>query len=629
VLDAYGVRKAIPRIVLAVIGINLSIYGCVAVIDIINVVSGGVAGMITAPFNTSNMLVFNQPTDATNAIAAGVGIAVAAGPLTSAIGGIGGAIATGSGTAILGMLFWTMVPIAFLAIAIVMTVVIRQALLLFLVIISPVAIACYVLPGTEKYFQQWWDIFLKTLMVYPIIAVIFALSDVFAAIIMSSNSGGLTGLAKTVTTIVVIYAPLFMIPFAFKFAGGVLGKVAGVAGGLADRAGKMGPIKSRQEHYKQTAGDAIQRAKAEQYRRSMDYADKNQGVRAFAARRRARAIAGYKADVYDKEAAQNKRYQEEFGNITNFGDDTDVRAYTANKEHADRMRELGQGEGVLWRTTDDGKMEYQSAGGKWVSEEAVNNAQKRFGKRNTAAYQQAMAYEMKKAITQEQQDNLVRSFSETMDTWGASESQANGVWIGAGFANQDKNRQWKHGRWSRDENGNMSMKSGAENLITEVDENIGSYQGAQSNADTWTTMAEQVKISANSKNLSHAKIGSIQSDAQGRSLTADEQKEIAAEQANIKKQDDVLLRASRIVKSIRTEQAPRDAEGKVIPGAPAQEIIGAGASGRTQEAMRDFAMITDQNAGKYTDNVGPVGPGYEAPERMAGGVEDSLNRRDR
>ena len=49
-LDAYTVRKAIPRIVLAVIAINLSIYLCVAAIDITNIIGHGLGNLITGPF---------------------------------------------------------------------------------------------------------------------------------------------------------------------------------------------------------------------------------------------------------------------------------------------------------------------------------------------------------------------------------------------------------------------------------------------------------------------------------------------------------------------------------------------------------------------------------------------------
>src|SRR3990167_5858184 len=49
-LDAYTVRKAVPRILLAVIGINLSIYLCIAAIDITNVIGRGLGDLLTAPF---------------------------------------------------------------------------------------------------------------------------------------------------------------------------------------------------------------------------------------------------------------------------------------------------------------------------------------------------------------------------------------------------------------------------------------------------------------------------------------------------------------------------------------------------------------------------------------------------
>lgn len=617
-LDAYAVRKAVPRVVLAVIGINISIYVCLAVVDIVNVIAGGIARLLVTPFATAGMTVFDQPTDMANSIAGGAGVAVAAGPMTAAVTGLAGAIAAGEAMTVLGSLLFLLIPIAFLALAIVITVVIRQALLLFLIIISPVAIACYVLPGTEKYFQQWWDLFLKTLMVYPIIAVIFALSDVFASVIMSTNAGGVTGLAKTVTTIVVIYAPLFLIPFAFKFAGGALGKIAGVAGGLADRAGKSGFVKARQEHYGNKYKAASERAKIEAYRRNMETAGQLKNstsgfdrARGRTAAWRAGRLTGYKNDILEREAKLNEEAAKETNFVTNNGDDALIRAYTVDKRTA--KRQVGE----------DGQMQYMTAGGKWVNESDVDEAERRFGKRNMSQYQQSLAYEQKKAITQEQQDNLVTSFGNKMDSWGASGNEANGAWIGAGFANQEKNRQWKHARWSNtDENGNkvkFNSSTGGQNLITEVDENIGSYQGSQANADTWTTMAQQVMASKQSRDESQQAVRTLMAKP---SLTLDERQELRDHQKNIVSQEDTLHRASRIASSLRTVHQPRNENGEPI-GEPV-ETIGAGAAPRAQEEMRAYVDIADQFAGKYKPQEKMPGP---VTEREAGNTVDSYNAR--
>ena len=240
-LDAYTVRKAIPRIVLAVIAINLSIYLCVAAIDITNIIGHGLGNLITGPFLDNKaygrvQLPQNGATITAGAfgvltllVAGATGVFALAGSTAAA-----GVIAT-AGLALLAVLVPFVISMMLITLAVMFTLIIRQALLIFLVVVSPVAIALFVLPGTEKYFKKWLDLFAKTLLVYPIIAVIFAMSTVMAQIILGTAelSAPVMGLVKVLATVIVVFAPLVMIPFAFKFAGGAISAVMNLANGKA------------------------------------------------------------------------------------------------------------------------------------------------------------------------------------------------------------------------------------------------------------------------------------------------------------------------------------------------------------------------------------------------------------
>lgn len=233
--DAYTIRKIAPRLLVAVIGINLSIYLCVAVIDITNIIGGGLGDLLRQPFHRSEA--FSNPeipfTKGTKVAIGGVGVVGAVG---TAVGGLGflGAVtggifglAAGALLALLAFLLISMLSIALLALAIAATVIIRYGAIMILTVVSPVAIALLVLPGTEKYFKQWWDTFMKVLIMYPIIAVIFAISDILGAVLMVTlvQRGGMTEFVTIAVVILALYAPLFMIPFAFKLSGGIIGGV--------------------------------------------------------------------------------------------------------------------------------------------------------------------------------------------------------------------------------------------------------------------------------------------------------------------------------------------------------------------------------------------------------------------
>lgn len=487
-LDAYAVRKAIPRIVLAVIGINLSIYLCIAAVDATNVVSGGMAQLLTRPFSDSGMTVFDVPTDPANSIVAGVGIALGGKPLLAAAQKAFTAVGTQGISVVystLGSLLWLIIPIALLALSIVITVVIRQALLFLLIVIAPLAIACYILPGTEKYFRTWYDLFLKTLLVYPIIAVIFALSDVFASIIFSNNTGGLTGVAQIVTGIVVIYAPLFLIPFAFKFAGGALSRIATAATGIGERLAKSGPVKQRREYYAQKTQDAMTRGGAEAYRQAQKSYEKSSGFKRFRAGRRMSNLSGYKNDIYQREAAMNERLAKEQEQQKNFGDDTDRRAYGIDREAAEadmaaslaaNTTTLSTINGKSYRTSQNGRLRqeveldssgnvkdvkgttYRSLGGSWQTKAASVAADRRFGMNNTGQLQQTLTYEMGKAIETGQQEELIAQYGDLAQSWGLSSEQTNGTWIGPAFNNQQEDLMYKN--TSFDANGASKLDYG-------------------------------------------------------------------------------------------------------------------------------------------------------------------------
>lgn len=226
-LDAYTIRKIAPKLLIAVIGVNLSIYLCVVAIDITNIVGGGLGELLRGPFLKDDTFK-NLPLD--GSVASGVVGIVGAGALGAVVAGVGYGILAAGGIGIvaaLGLFLISLAGIALIALAVLATLVIRYGAIIFLTIISPIAIACWVLPGTEKYFRQWWDIFLKALLVYPIVAVFFAVSDILGAIFLATNGSvnNLTSIVSIFVIIFVLYAPLFMIPFAFKLAGGILGSV--------------------------------------------------------------------------------------------------------------------------------------------------------------------------------------------------------------------------------------------------------------------------------------------------------------------------------------------------------------------------------------------------------------------
>jgi len=238
-IDAYTAKKILPRILIAAILINLSIYIVAALEDIINVIGGGLDSLIRLPFenvaNPQSAMYLHGLSQAH--VSGGVGVM---GAVLFAI------VAYGifTGVAVPFLLF-AVGALLLATLGVLVTLAIRQGLIIFLVLISPLAFALYCLPNTEQYFKKWWSLLVKTLLVYPIVMVVFAMSFVLGVVM--TNFGVHPQMLADIMSLIAMVAPLFMIPFAFKMSGGIIGSVQGMVTSLKSRATKpmMGMAKQK------------------------------------------------------------------------------------------------------------------------------------------------------------------------------------------------------------------------------------------------------------------------------------------------------------------------------------------------------------------------------------------------
>jgi hypothetical protein len=77
------------------------------------------------------------------------------------------------------------------------------------------------------------------LLVYPIIAVLFAMGKV-GSYLISQQGSGIVGALSAIMAVVTLVIPLLLIPFSFRLAGGVLGRLHDVVSGGRQRLHAMG-----------------------------------------------------------------------------------------------------------------------------------------------------------------------------------------------------------------------------------------------------------------------------------------------------------------------------------------------------------------------------------------------------
>lgn len=208
-LDAYTVRKVLPRLLIAAVAISISWELMTFFVRLTNDLGAGIRAIIYAPFsklttvNTINL--------------GGGGLAIAN------LIGVGAIAALG----VMGLL--SFVATAALAVAVAFFVlVLRQLLITMLIILAPIAIVCYILPNTQKVWKLWWDAFAKGLMMFPIIAAFIAVGRVGAATASQTAAQG-GGALYSFIAFVSYFAPYLLLPLTFRFAGGLIGTIGGFA----------------------------------------------------------------------------------------------------------------------------------------------------------------------------------------------------------------------------------------------------------------------------------------------------------------------------------------------------------------------------------------------------------------
>lgn len=215
-MNNYGIKKMLPRLIVAAILVNVSFWVCALAVDISNILGSSLNSL----FN--GMGAGLPDGENKSAIATGEGwVGITGLVLAGTIVGAGFLYATLS--ALLPALLAALVAI----VAVFLVLTLRQALIVLLIVISPLAFVAYLLPNTESLFKKWMALFKTLLLMYPIIAVIFGASALASTIVMASASGDYV-IAIQIMGALIAIIPLALTPVVMKTAGGLLNRFGGI-----------------------------------------------------------------------------------------------------------------------------------------------------------------------------------------------------------------------------------------------------------------------------------------------------------------------------------------------------------------------------------------------------------------
>ncbi|MBQ6149604.1 hypothetical protein IJI86_01360 [Candidatus Saccharibacteria bacterium] len=219
-IDNYGIKKMLPRLIMMAIIVNLSYYICAIAVDASNIAGEGLRDLFgklggdgsgeTNGFVDTVMALFGVG-------ATGAGTAAGAASLAVTLGAGGWVVAV-------------VIVIVLILVVIVALVVLwamlgaRLIIIIFCMVVSPLAFATFILPNTQNLFKKWWELFKAAIIIFPICGAVAGMS---AALKKISLGGTMVGDAGQLVIIILPYLVFFLLPMLLKNAIAALGKVGG------------------------------------------------------------------------------------------------------------------------------------------------------------------------------------------------------------------------------------------------------------------------------------------------------------------------------------------------------------------------------------------------------------------
>lgn len=212
----YGIKKMLPRLVVAAILVNVSYWICAIAVDLSNIFGVSLKNLFDAIAAQLILPNFNE-FGATAEGWLGITGAVLA----------GAAITTVALFVQLTALLPVLVTVLFAIVTVFIVLMLRQAIIILLIVISPLAFVAFLLPNTEGLFKKWRQMFQVMLLVFPIISLIFGASALASKIVMGTADGPYAIVIQIMGAGIAII-PLFITPIVMKISGGVLNRVGGI-----------------------------------------------------------------------------------------------------------------------------------------------------------------------------------------------------------------------------------------------------------------------------------------------------------------------------------------------------------------------------------------------------------------
>ena len=235
-ISNYGIKTMLPRLVVGAIVVNLSFVICQLAVDVSNLVGNGIGTLMSGIAQTIGGDELLSYAASNNIDTSSTWTWLAGGALVA-----GGAVLFVGLGALIPILLGAIVA----ALGILLILAARKALIVMLVIISPLAIIAFLFPnkGVNSLFGKWQKIFVSLLMLYPIVSFVYfgsklasnILTDTYTeAAIREGEAPDAFNIGQIIAAGVGVL-PLFLIPGMLKKSLDGLGKVGATISGMSGK----------------------------------------------------------------------------------------------------------------------------------------------------------------------------------------------------------------------------------------------------------------------------------------------------------------------------------------------------------------------------------------------------------
>ncbi len=235
-IDNYGIKRALPRLIVTAVLVNFSFLICQLAVDLSNIFGAGLKDLLIGLANDQVKNVV---------VSGGVKGGSAGGTFTTVGGAIEViilAITSGAVATVLTGMLWVL-PLLLTILSGLVAVFfgfvilgVRQAAILLLVVTSPIAFVLYILPNTNKLFQKWSKLFINLLLVYPAVGLLIGGFYFAARIILLVDSGSF--IFQLVGLLLLCAPYFFIIPLvsgSLKAINGIGDKIRGFGQKATDK----------------------------------------------------------------------------------------------------------------------------------------------------------------------------------------------------------------------------------------------------------------------------------------------------------------------------------------------------------------------------------------------------------